>query len=418
MLITLILFLTGILCSMLYRKIIILILLSVERMLLSIAYLIKVSLKNMEEGRTLSMYIIALVAVEFATGGLGILAALYIRSLILEYKLMFLNKKTLLFLVSIVVGFFGRKVKVTGTQLITCFSVIMTTILAAIAFYEVGFNNQYGFKFNSLGTNRNVNYILNNQVYFSTFRPSPSGQKASSRNLVDSQNLKCEVVYLNADIDKEKIVKENRNKSGVYRWTNLNTGFIYIGSSINLAKRFKDYFSYSHLTKKNKMIINKAILKYGYANFKLDILEYCAPEECIKREQYYIDTFKPEYNILKVAGSTLGYKHTEETLAIFKERKFTPDHLEKLRAHLISLNQSEEQRLRAKGRMLKLNEAKGIKVEVTDIRTSEITIYNSLRLAAKALSTDLKAMYYNEKLQEERGTSVAFKKHFYIKIKR
>jgi hypothetical protein len=185
------------------------------------------------------MYIIALVAVEFATGGLGILAALYIRSLILEYKLMFLNKKTLLFLVSIVVGFFGRKVKVTGTQLITCFSVIMTTILAAIAaplssfgrerlgcilhtpcgdaFYEVGFNNQYNFKFNSLGTNRNVNYILNNQVYFSTFRPSPSGQKASSRNLVDSQNLKCEVVYLNADIDKEKIVKENRNKSGVYR---------------------------------------------------------------------------------------------------------------------------------------------------------------------------------------------------------
>ena len=96
MLITLILFLTGILCSMLYRKIIILILLSVERILLSIAYLIKVSLKNMEEGRTLSMYIIALVAVEFATGGLGILAALYIRSLILEYKLMFLNKKTLL----------------------------------------------------------------------------------------------------------------------------------------------------------------------------------------------------------------------------------------------------------------------------------------------------------------------------------
>ena len=91
----------------------------------------------------------------------------------------------------------------------------MTTILAAIAFYEVGFNNQYGFKFNS--TNRNVNYILNNQVYFSTLRPSLSGQKASSRNLVDSQNLKCEVVYLNADIDKEKIVKENRNKSGVYR---------------------------------------------------------------------------------------------------------------------------------------------------------------------------------------------------------
>ena len=53
--------------------------------------------------------------------------------------------------------------------------------------------------------------------------------------------------------------------------------------------------------------------------------------------------------------------------------------------------------------MLKLNEAKGIKVEVTDLRTNETTTYNSLRLAAKALNTDLKALYYNEKIQKERG---------------
>ena len=38
-------------------------------------------------------------------------------------------------------GFFGRKVGVNGAQLITCSSVIMTTILAVIAFFEVGFNN-------------------------------------------------------------------------------------------------------------------------------------------------------------------------------------------------------------------------------------------------------------------------------------
>lgn len=35
---------------------------------------------------------------------------------------------------------------------------------------------------------------------------------------------------------------------------------------------------------------------------------------CLEREQYYIDSTNPEYNILK-AGSTLGYKHTEETIA-------------------------------------------------------------------------------------------------------
>ena len=166
------------------------------------------------------------------------------------------------------------------------------------------------------------------------------------------------------------------------------------------------------------MIIHKAILKHGYSNFKLEILEYCAPEECIEREQYYIDTLKPEYNILNVAGSTLGYKHTEETLAKFKERKFSPNQLEKLKAHLIELNQSEKQRLSARERMLKLNEGKGIKVEVTDLRTNETTVYNSLRKTAEVLSTDLKALRYNENIQKERGITVPFKKHYIIKIKR
>ena len=42
---------------------------------------------------------------------------------------------------SIVSGFFGRKVGVRGAQLITCMSVIVTTLLAIIAFLEVGLNN-------------------------------------------------------------------------------------------------------------------------------------------------------------------------------------------------------------------------------------------------------------------------------------
>jgi NADH-ubiquinone oxidoreductase chain 5 len=42
---------------------------------------------------------------------------------------------------SIVSGFFGRKVGVSGSQIITCSCVIITTILAIIAFIEVGLNN-------------------------------------------------------------------------------------------------------------------------------------------------------------------------------------------------------------------------------------------------------------------------------------
>jgi len=44
-------------------------------------------------------------------------------------------------LASISSGFFGRKIGVTGSQLITCSSVITTTLLSALAFIEVGLNN-------------------------------------------------------------------------------------------------------------------------------------------------------------------------------------------------------------------------------------------------------------------------------------
>ena len=54
---------------------------------------------------------------------------------------MYLSIIILPLLGSIVSGFFGRKVGVKGAQIITCLSVIITTILAIITFFEVGFNN-------------------------------------------------------------------------------------------------------------------------------------------------------------------------------------------------------------------------------------------------------------------------------------
>jgi len=42
---------------------------------------------------------------------------------------------------SIVSGFFGRKVGVMGAQLITCSSILITSLLAILAFVEIGYNN-------------------------------------------------------------------------------------------------------------------------------------------------------------------------------------------------------------------------------------------------------------------------------------
>jgi len=71
------------------------------------------------------------------------------------------------------------------------------------------------------------------------------------------------------------------------------------------------------------MRICNSLGNYGYSAFSLSILEYVdisglskeqARKLILEREQHFIDTFKPEYNILKYAYSSYGYKHSEESL--------------------------------------------------------------------------------------------------------
>lgn len=119
-------------------------------------------------------------------------------------------------------------------------------------------------------------------------------------------------VYLNPDKEKELIVNDNKGRTGVYRWVHIESEKSYIGSSKSLSTRFKQYFNYNHISyPKRNLIIYKALLKYGYAGFRLEILEYCSPEVLLEREQFCFDMFSPDYNILKVAGSPLGYRHSE-----------------------------------------------------------------------------------------------------------
>ena len=127
------------------------------------------------------------------------------------------------------------------------------------------------------------------------------------------------ITYNNALKDKSLIYKDNKNKSGVYRWNNIITGKSYIGSSINLTRRLSIYYSKNAMINKlsnRKSIIYSALLKHYYNNFSLDILEYCKIDLLVEKEQYYINQLKPEYNILKAANSRIGSKHSLETRAL------------------------------------------------------------------------------------------------------
>src|ERR1700728_3400298 len=122
--------------------------------------------------------------------------------------------------------------------------------------------------------------------------------------------------YDNAFLNKYEILKENRNKSGIYKLNCLISDKSYVGSSVSLSNRFRFYYSVSSLKRvvsKESSAIYSAILKYGYKNFSLNILEYCEKNVLIEREQYYINILKPKYNILKIASSRFGHKLSEET---------------------------------------------------------------------------------------------------------
>lgn len=102
------------------------------------------------------------------------------------------------------------------------------------------------------------------------------------------------------------------------------------------------YYSLLSLAKSNRLI-DRALLKYGFSNFTLEILEYCNEENILEREQYYMDLFKPEYNIVEIAGSTLGYKHTPESLA--KMRDFVLSDEVRNRKALSTVNATAKRRI-------------------------------------------------------------------------
>tara|TARA_R100001463_G_scaffold3163_1_gene12951 strand:+ start:244 stop:960 length:717 start_codon:yes stop_codon:yes gene_type:complete len=106
-------------------------------------------------------------------------------------------------------------------------------------------------------------------------------------------------------------------KSGIYKISFDKGRLFYIGSSLDLMRRRANHLC--ELNKKNhyNRKLQNAYNKHGMFNF--EILENCSKDFLIKREQYYLDTIKPNLNILKVAYSTIGYKHKKETIEQLKE---------------------------------------------------------------------------------------------------
>lgn len=173
-----------------------------------------------------------------------------------------------------------------------------------------------------------INYSLNYSADI-TRSYSNFGSKPSTGN--NTKKLKPVKIYDSLKGDRVNILKEQRDKSGVYCLINKINGHAYVGSSINLASRMINYLNNTFLKNKQNanMPIVRALLKYDQSNFTLLILEYVEPESLTVRETFYILDVMPYYNVLKQGYSSLGYIHTEETKKLLSELAKNRTHSDK-----------------------------------------------------------------------------------------
>lgn len=115
----------------------------------------------------------------------------------------------------------------------------------------------------------------------------------------------AKMIYLNMEENKKKILMENKGIAGIYLITNKINKKHYVGKSTNLSRRLEKYFSEVHLKRKGASKIDNIIFKKGHKNFSLTILDIIEKDDkklLAQQEQFYIDAFKPLYNVRKVVS--------------------------------------------------------------------------------------------------------------------
>jgi group I intron endonuclease len=171
-------------------------------------------------------------------------------------------------------------------------------------------------------------------------------------------------------------------KSGIYKITNPK-GKIYIGQSINIYKRFKQYKNPS----KSQSRLYYSIKKYGYENHIFEIIEYCETLSLNTKERFWQDYYNVINNglnctatktsnksgklsdktITKISQNRKGIKsnfkdpivRAQKISIALKGKKLSSEHREKLSKAQTGLKRSKEAILKS------INSRKGLKMPET-----------------------------------------------------
>lgn len=103
--------------------------------------------------------------------------------------------------------------------------------------------------------------------------------------------------------------------SAIYKISSISKpDRFYIGSAVVYSRRAIRHRSELNTGKHPNKKMQNHFTKYGIADFKIEIVEVVEDKNnLIKREQYYIDTLRPYFNLSPTAGNAIGVKHSQES---------------------------------------------------------------------------------------------------------
>jgi group I intron endonuclease len=136
---------------------------------------------------------------------------------------------------------------------------------------------------------------------------------------------------------------------------------MYIGSAVNIRRRWNDHRSRLNLSAHRSQKLQRAYIKYGAAAFEFAVLELIEDRaDLVAVEQTYIDFFDASgrggYNSRPIARSNLGLKRTPEQIARMSEvatgRVFTPEHRANIAAAGRGYVRSQESRAKQSAQTL------------------------------------------------------------------
>lgn len=161
---------------------------------------------------------------------------------------------------------------------------------------------------------------------------------------------------------------------GIYKITNPS-GKVYIGQSINIDKRFKNYRSISQT--KGQVMLHNSFKKYGIDSHVFEVIEECTAELLNERERHYQDF----YNVLN-GGLNCILTNTSDNIKVYSKEsieKIRQGNLGKVIPESIRIRTSQTMKLKGikpKYKMIGFDNPKSIKVRSINIITKEELVLN------------------------------------------